>query len=330
MLTQYELRRLGKKNSLCTPTSSLPLCMPTPTTLNAYICLACYKPFAGRFATRYQNLTALFNPHKPRNSSTLKTSPASPSHIVPNALHVQKTSTTTANNKDDERTRTTGWRSLLGSKSLGAASSIIVLRDSEKKRGGRNTVQKEPQRNEPIDEMKMDEILAKIKKQEEAPGQEEVNQSIEALRPLKSTVDNDESVAILRATFNQILKSLAEQFNNQQLSNYVAIKAGSDILKAREASRLQSGAPTVHLRTSKSEWHPLSHGERSIASLKGFHGRRGKKALAKFILRSVWMVEIVEEIEKTGIMDLVVEPRQLSILLLGGSWPGVCKFTYSS
>ncbi len=302
--------------------------MPTPTTLNAYICLTCYKTFARRSATRNQNLTAFFNPHKPRNASTLKTSPAVPNHIIPNVLHVQKPSTITGNNKDDERTRTTGWRSLLGSKSLGAASSIIVLRDSEKKRGGRDTVQKGTQRNEPIDEMKMDEILAKIKEQEESPGQEEVNQSIEALRPLNSKMDVDESVAILKVAFDQILNSLAEQFNNKQLSNYIAIQAGSDILKAREASRLQSGAPRVHLRTSKSEWHPLPHGEGSVASLKGFHARKGKKALAEIILRSVWMIEIAEEIEKTGILDLVVEPRQLSILLLGGSWPDVCKFIY--
>ena len=302
--------------------------MPTPGTVNSHIYLTYYQTIIRRSASCAKNFTPLSKPHICRYASTVKNSPDSAKHITPKTFRLQKTLTVDVNKQDEERTQTTGWRSLLGSKSLGAASSIIVLRDSEKKRGGRGTVQKGLLANETFDEMKMDEILAKIKEQSKAPGQEEVNRSIDALRPLNSSSDNDEFIAISKSEFNQIMKSLADQFNNQQLSNYVAIKAGSDILKAREASRLQSGAPTVHLRTSKSEWHPLSHGERSIASLKGFHGRRGKKALAKFILRSVWMVEIVEEIEKTGIMDLVVEPRQLSILLLGGSWPDVCKFIY--
>ena len=215
------------------------------------------------------------------------------------------------------RTRPKGWTSFLKSNTLGQPASILVLRDSEEKRGsgGKEDAPEPTLQQKSVKDVNVDELLASVNAQRNEAGQEEVNQSIDALRPLHLNLG--EPFMLASAQYDQILQALLRGFNQLQMSRYITIHEGDRALKERKAVPNSPGPGKSDAGIVRSDWGPMDrHGLKLKA--KPRTTVQGKGALAEAILRSIWGVEVREEVEQIGFLSVKLEVAKFSLLTRGG------------
>lgn len=152
-------------------------------------------------------------------------------------------------------------------------------------------------------------ILEIIEKQAKVPGQEEVNKSIDALRPDDISAYGDRLV-VSRERFDAAAASLMQQFNLGQLSRYVAVEQGKSLIAT------QNKTVPASPRIGQSQW--LANGQfgQSARYIPKPAKLTGKKAVADALLRTVWQLDIEDETITEGSLEMYPEASMLQLLSL--------------
>lgn len=219
------------------------------------------------------------------------------------------------NSESFDRPVTKSWTAFIKTKKLGQSSSVLVLRDSENNPRSRAPRAKPVFQEKLLKDVDISELAESVQAQKSVPGQEEVNQSIDALRPLGATDTPNGPNVITRNQFDVLARELEQSFNQLQLSRYIAIKEGSRVLRnGRDTDITAVDLSFKDKSITRHEW--IKQEDQSVKTIKRPALRR-KKALVDVLLRSIWFMEIEEEIVSVGSLTLLLHPVQLSLLLIG-------------
>lgn len=217
-----------------------------------------------------------------------------------------------------------GWSSLLKTNTLGKPASVLVLRDSETKRGGGAYAAQEPSlERKNVKNVDLEKLLASISKQQNEPGQEEASRSIDALRPRPS--HENELVLLPAAQYEELSQALLQGFNSLQVSRYASLHEGKRIIENKKAGAkaqdIKSGTGTI-----RTDWNALDR-DGTRKSVQRRKTITGKKALVDTILRSIWQVDVREEVEQDGVLSMQLEAPKFAMLTHGGKTrtPGLLR-----
>jgi hypothetical protein len=217
---------------------------------------------------------------------------------------------------------------LAGVKTLGKDSEILVLEEI-----GSAAKPNEPPEPEALvsleqkdeDAQRAGGILASLEAEGVELGEEESNQQLDNLRPsTHSTTSPDEPHYITQADFLKLQKALIEGFSVKQLSRYFSVRKGihqgavtTEIINNLSIPGTAKGA------VARSEWSPgTSPLSRRLPGSLGLRGPKrkpvSKRALVDQLLRSVWNLVLLEEIEAPGEIEMTLKLWQLVLLTTGG------------
>jgi len=207
--------------------------------------------------------------------------------------------------------RTKGWTSDISMNTLDKKTSIIVLRDAETNRTAQ--IPKfitEQLTAGSVEHVAPDALIAMVEENRNAPGQEEVNKHLDTLRP-KGEGHAQEKVSLSQSKFVLLSDEIANGFNHIQLSRYITIHRGHEMLREQESTEKDnSGRGGVTL--PRSTWVPVSPVAKKDSR------QRGKYGLVNFIMRSVWGLEVYEEKEQVGAMNVALSEARLALLVARG------------
>lgn len=212
---------------------------------------------------------------------------------------------------------------LEGAKTLGEDASIIVLEELHRAKKQESVPQPDTKQSEEIP-LKLAEALA----QERPATLEEVVEQLDKLRD-KATDDDadvDEGHYVKQAVYFRLSNHLYKSFTGRQLSHYYSLRKGVEKAKVPQEVRnhlKQNLSTGVAKRPSvRSEWTPgVTQIDRRLPSL-DVHSQKKRKNIAKHllvdqILRDVWKLIMLEELEATGEIELALKDWQLDMLTSG-------------
>jgi hypothetical protein len=198
-----------------------------------------------------------------------------------------------------------------GLKSLGDDAKILVLRE-EGDAPPEETPEPHFDTREPVD------IIASLKQEESAIGQDDVDSLLESLRP-KTHAPANEPQYISQVAFLKLSNMLVESFTHPQLARYYISQRESDRTSNLDKSAKPTEPGIAKKPIDRTEWHP---GTTQITKrLSTIHSARGIKQKSKSflvdqILRFAWNVIQLEEIEAPGEIEITLQSWQLHLLTL--------------
>jgi hypothetical protein len=207
---------------------------------------------------------------------------------------------------------------------LGDDAEILVLKEvgdptPEDPAKKRETV-------EPLEPVEVPDIVASLQQEGKALTPEEIYKQIESLRP-KTDADPNESHYIKQATFVKLKKLLMTGFTQQQLMAFYSVaknirqeKVYKGLIDSIKGERVDPKRPV-----ERSEWQPgttsikqrLPGVDRHV-KIMGWRKNVSKQLLVDRILRDVWNLVLLEEIEAPGELELFLKPWQITLLNAGG------------
>lgn len=197
---------------------------------------------------------------------------------------------------------------------------MLVVRDAERRLKNAPLVDAtyEPATSEDVH---TEEILASMESQKQVPVQEEVNRSIERLRPIKTQFDDDKSPVLSKERYDALLDELIQSFDQIQLSRYVAVQDGKRLVAERERDQESAALETMKdveqkFSTLVGEWQPQDPEYKPSKVYRGRFKSRGKTS--SYILRVLWRIEIQEEIARPGVLTMKLDNARYSLLTHGG------------
>ena len=207
-----------------------------------------------------------------------------------------------------------------GLKRLGDDADILVLKEVG------DTAPEEPAVQPEKDELlEVPDILASLQEDRDLTP-EEVNKQIESLRP-KTHLDPNEPHYVTQTTFIKLIRLLMDGFTQQQLSAFYS--AAKNIQQSKVYKEVLEGLKgekgTAKRPVERTEWQP---GTTAInkrlpgLDLRQSSSRRkgvSKQLLVDRILRDVWNLVLLEEIEAPGELELSLKPWQVTLLNAGGA-----------
>lgn len=212
---------------------------------------------------------------------------------------------------------------LEGTTTLGEDASIIVLEELRAKEKREPMPQAPPQDDDQIP-LKLAEALA-----DERPATlDEVVEQLDKLRQ-KATDDDailEEGHYVNQTVYFRLSSHLLKAFTGAQLSHYYSERKGveKDRVPQEVRDRLKvTQVPGTAKRPSvRSEWTPgTTQMDRRLPSL-DVHSKKKRKNISKHllvdqILRDVWKLIMLEELEATGEIELALKDWQLAMLTSG-------------
>lgn len=164
------------------------------------------------------------------------------------------------------------------------------------------------ERDEPV--VTAAEVSSGLLNHDQAPSQDEVNASIDALRPDASVVEQQE--------FHNLSRQLAEGYNTQQLSSYLTRARQSSANSAASEQQVAVEPPNGKLSLAVSSWRagrtPIEKRHATSNAVKNTRGGQGKKRITEQILRSVWNLSLRSEVERIGELEVSLESWQFEYL----------------
>ncbi|KAJ4304846.1 hypothetical protein N0V90_000374 [Kalmusia sp. IMI 367209] len=211
---------------------------------------------------------------------------------------------------------------LEGTKTLGEDAAILVLKEVGERPAEQNTTP-EIARDESYEAPKLSQALA-----EEKPATpEEIVKLIDSLRPkpLDDTLEADEANYVSQSVFIKLSHHLLRAFTGNQLSHYYSVRKG--VGKSRVVHEVMEGVKQLQRKSKRpaerSEWSPgTTEINRRLPTLDMHKAKRkavSKHLLVDQILRDVWKLVMLEEIEGAGELELALQDWQLSLLTSGAS-----------
>ena len=225
------------------------------------------------------------------------------------------------------RKRQVGGRAVLSNMtSLGTEANILVLGDVRRRRP-RVEVDSPPEAAAPI-ELEAPRLLASLDQDRSLLSPEEITKQIDNLRP-SETNSPTEPHRLTRRAFVKLTRALCKGFTVKNLKSYYA--AAKNLSRKRLRRHLADAVKGKQSDTggpvARTPWQPTS--ERSntrmdirLPGLDVLHQTSRapitKDAVADGILRHIWRVELLEEVEGVGQLELSLHPWQLQLLLNPG------------
>jgi hypothetical protein len=198
-----------------------------------------------------------------------------------------------------------------GLKSLGDDARILVLRE-EGDAPPEETPEPHVDTREPVD------IIATLKQEESATDQDDVNSSLESLRP-KTHAPADEPQYISQASFLKLSNMLVESFTHQQLARYY-ISQREPARKSKLDKSVKTPEPGIaKMPIDRTEWHPgTTQITKRLSKMRSAHGiqKKSKSLLVDQILRFAWNIIQLEEIEAPGEIEITLQFWQLHLLTM--------------
>ncbi|KAF2634859.1 hypothetical protein P280DRAFT_474304 [Massarina eburnea CBS 473.64] len=207
-----------------------------------------------------------------------------------------------------------------GVKRLGDDADILLIRE-EGEDPIEEPVTPEPDETYPAEAVN---IIGSLQEEKKPITLEEVVEKIDSLRP-KTLSEPDEPQYINQSTFIRVSQTLLASFTSRQLSHYYSVTkgverkdVGKQVLDSLKQMQSKEKRPA-----ERSGWHPgRTPIDRRLPGL-DVH-RRKRKPVSKHlivdqILRGVWGFVMLEEIESSGELELLLKPWQLSVLTSGAS-----------
>lgn len=210
-------------------------------------------------------------------------------------------------------TRPQVWRTLLDRQTLGQSSSVLVVRDAERKRQPQKNVQATHREQQASEADSIQKILSSVQKQEPDADEADVQRYISSLRPgAHAANDSSTPPSVPRVQFEETAKALTDGFNQTQLARYITAHTTSSTAKPSPSERQKRKERGFDV----SRWVP----DAGTQSTSTAQRHRGKKALVDNIMRSVWGVEVTEEVESTGSLKIQMDAKRLSLVLVEGEF----------
>jgi hypothetical protein len=216
----------------------------------------------------------------------------------------------------------------LGVKRLGDDADILVLREIAKPTQEETT--QEPETIEPSEPTQIPDIVASLQEEGKAVTPEEIYEQIETLRP-KNDGGLNEPHYVKQTTFTKLRKTLINGFTQQQLIAFYSVAKNIRQEKVNQGvinsiKRKQEPGDQEH-SVERSEWQPgttsitqrLPGVDRHVKIMR-YRKNVSKQLLVDRILRDVWNLVLLEEIESPGELELSLQPWQLTLLRAGGTY----------
>lgn len=198
----------------------------------------------------------------------------------------------------------------LGMKRMDEDADILVVNEAPKPE---DPGAKQPELLEPIS---VPDILSALE-QEDAPAtQEDVARQLDSLRPVRGSLDMPHYVT--NADFVKLGVALTRGFTQAQLSHYY-----SAAKRIKQDTVYEVVKATVKA-TKRSEWHPTTTSlKKRLPGVETIKGQKSKQKARKAtlvdkILRDIWKLELLEEIEASGELELRLKEWELKLLQAGG------------
>lgn len=207
---------------------------------------------------------------------------------------------------------------LEGTKTLGEDAAILVLREV----GEARIEEKLPL--EVVVGPSQDALsIAQALKEEDRPATlEEIVKQLDSLRP-KTLAEPGEPHYVSQSAFVKLSNHLLRAFSSQQLSYYYSVTKG--VSKRRVAKEVMGGLEQLQRQAKRpaerSEWHPgttqINRRLPGLAVHKAQPKKISKHLLVDQILRDLWKLVLLEEIEAAGELELAIKDWQLTLLTAG-------------
>ena len=244
-------------------------------------------------------------------------------------------------NRKGQRARQRQTSTALQIKSLGRESQIIVLRDIVEKAGqqdGERTIDNIQQSAKELNlSLSTEEVAALLLKKEPPPKPAEVDAAIEDHRPQEDVLS--------RQAFDVAVRALLASYNANQLNQYLHKHAPRHALKKQKKKKPGDSVKTQAINVvNKTAWYggktkitiPIAPHSRpsqtgqdvpttkpSIDAKDIAATRRSgptidaairKRSIAENIFRLAWKVQLEEEAEEVGELELLLSPEQWVLL----------------
>ncbi|KAF1958334.1 hypothetical protein CC80DRAFT_442254 [Byssothecium circinans] len=213
--------------------------------------------------------------------------------------------------------------SLGGVKTLGDDAEILVLKEVGDDGPAEESVT--PEVVLPSDPLNPINIMGSLQEERKPITSEEIVQQLNSLRP-KTYAAANEPQYINQSTFIRLSQKLIQSFTRQQLSHYYSVTKGVERknVEMQVLSSLKESLKKTTRPAERSDWHPgTTQIDRRLPGL-DVHRTKSKRPIGKHlivdqILRDVWNLVLLEEIESPGEIELSLKPWQLSLLTSGSS-----------
>jgi hypothetical protein len=208
-----------------------------------------------------------------------------------------------------------------GVKTLGDDAEILVLKEV----GEGPSEESVAPKTLPATPQEAINIAESLQQEKNPISPTEIVQQLNSLRP-KADTDPNEPHYVSQTAYVKLSRRLLRGFTGQQLSQYYSItkgvkrkEVGKEVIAGLKELQSQAKRPA-----ERSEWHPgTTQIDLRLPGLDVHRGKSQRKAVSKHllvdqILRDLWKLVLLEEIEAPGELELSLKPWQL-ILLSSGS-----------
>ncbi|KAI8936595.1 hypothetical protein NX059_006997 [Plenodomus lindquistii] len=302
--------------------------MFAPRAPSAFVCLRCEVQLARRSLPRFAHHTSqpkFSTSARHGNDEAAQYPQDALSQLEPPPLKItkEKEPLDRTRRHKGKTIRETSAR-LGGIKTLGDDAEILVLREVAESAEEAAAKQAE---NAPTEMPRIDvpDIAASVEEESKPLSLREIHQQIEALRPAIQG-DPDEPQYVSQATFLKLNKLLMTGFTLHQLSGFYSIAKNVKLqLWPKEViNRLKGDKGTPRNPTRRSDWQPgttkIEHRLPGLdVTLRSKKQPVSKQLLVDRILRDCWKMELLEEIEAPGEIELSLQPWQIMLLNVGES-----------
>jgi hypothetical protein len=202
---------------------------------------------------------------------------------------------------------------------LGDDADILVLREV-----GNNAPEQPAEEPKPVEPIIVPDIVASLQQERKPLTPEEIQERLESLRPQIGAAPN-EPVYVPLKTFAKLVKNLNKAFTTQQLAQFysAAKNVPQETSRQELLSSLREGAGAAQHPTVRTNWQP---GTTPLAKrLPGAGVKiRNKPApvsrglLVDQIMRDIWKLVPLEEVEALGELELTLKPWHVTLLNAGG------------
>jgi hypothetical protein len=202
----------------------------------------------------------------------------------------------------------------LGMSRLDEDADILVINET--------TAPEEPEEEipeGPSEPVSIPDILSSVQRDRAPATQEDVERQLDNLRPAR--YDYDETHYVTTTEFIRLFGALSRGFTYGQLSAYYSAR------KQLKRDVLFKAVKATLRATKRSDWHPtITNIERRLPGIEINEKRKKagtslrKATLVDKVLRDVWKLELLEEIEAPGELELRLENWELKLLQAGGMY----------
>ncbi|KAH7382225.1 mitochondrial inner-membrane-bound regulator-domain-containing protein [Pyrenochaeta sp. MPI-SDFR-AT-0127] len=215
---------------------------------------------------------------------------------------------------------------LSGLKRLGDDAEILVLREV-----GDATPEEPLAKPDKVELLEVPNIHASLQEDRNLTP-EEIHKQIESLRP-KTHADPDEPHYVTQTTFVKLIRLLTDGFTQSQLSAFYSVAKNIQEEKVYKEviNGLKGDKGTIRSPIERTEWQPgTTPIYKRLPGLDHKHFRSKRKVVSKpllvdRILRDVWNLVLLEEIEAPGELELSLKPWQITLLNAGDNGTALKK-----